>query len=118
MTFAAAGHPPAMLVSHGTLRLLGSQNGILGCLSEIAPYEPAEEIELLPGDRLVLYTDGLVEVFNIRQEMLGVEGLQELVRHSATRALPEMRRTILDGAAEWRRGAFADDVCLIIVEVH
>src|SRR5580700_10599433 len=83
MTFAAACQPPAILVSKGTLRLLDSQNGILGYLSELAP-----------GDRLVLYTDGLVEVFNRSQDMLGVEGLQELVRQSTTRALPEMKQAI------------------------
>ena len=38
-TFAAAGHPPAILVSNGRTRLLQSQNGILGCLAETAPTE-------------------------------------------------------------------------------
>ena len=118
MTFAAACQPPAILVSKGTLRLLDSQNGILGYLPEIAPSEEAAEIELAPGDRLVLYTDGLVEVFNRSQDMLGVEGLQELVRQSATRALPEMKQAILDGAAAWSHGALADDVSLVIVEVR
>jgi phosphoserine phosphatase RsbU/P len=118
MTFTAAGQPPAMLVSNGTVRLLDSRNGILGCISETAPSEPEEEIELVPGDRLVLYTDGLVEVFNSRRDMLGVEGLEELVRQSAKRALPEMREAILDGVAAWSHGPLADDVSLVMVEVR
>jgi len=118
MTFAAAGHPPAMLVSNGGLRLIDSQNGILGCLAETAPSVPADEIDLTSGDRLVLYTDGLVEVFNQRDEMLGVEGLEELVRQSAKRTLPEMRKVILDGVAAWRHGPLADDVSLVIVELR
>jgi sigma-B regulation protein RsbU (phosphoserine phosphatase) len=118
MTFAAAAHPPAILVSKDTLRLLNSQNGILGYLSEFAPSESVAEIELAPGDRLVLYTDGLVEVFNRSKEMLGVEGLQELVRQSATRALPEMKQGIVEGAAAWSHGPPADDVSLVIVEVR
>ena len=118
MTFAAACQPPAILVSKGTLRLLDSQNGILGYLSETAPSESVAEVELAPGDRLVLYTDGLVEVFNRSEDMLGVEGLQELVRQSATRALPEMKQAILEGAARWSHGALADDVSLVIVEVR
>jgi PAS domain S-box-containing protein len=118
MTFAAAAQPPAILVSKGSLRLLDSQNGILGYLSRFAPSELVAEIELAPGDRLVLYTDGLVEVFNRSQDMLGVEGLQELVRQSATRALPEMKQAILEGAAAWRHGALADDVSLVVVEVR
>ena len=118
MTFAAAGHPPAMLVSGGELRLLDSQSGILGCLAETAPSESADEIDLTSGDRLVLYTDGLTEVFNQSDEMLGVEGLEGLVRQSAKRALPEMRQAIVDGVAAWRHGPIADDLSLVIVEIR
>lgn len=118
LTYAAAGHPPAMLVSKDGLRLVNSQNGILGCLTETAPSESAVEIDLWPGDRLVLYTDGLTEVFNQSEEMLGVEGLEQLVCQSARRALPEMRQAILDGVAAWSHGPLADDVSLVIVEVR
>jgi PAS domain S-box-containing protein len=118
MTFAAAGHPPAMLVSGGRLRLLDSQSGILGCLAQAAPSESVDEIDLTSGDRLVLYTDGLTEVFNQSDQMLGVEGLEGLVRQSANRALPEMRQAILDGVAAWRHGPLADDLSLVIVELR
>ena len=118
MSFAAAGHPPAILVSNGTLRLLSSRNGILGRLPEIAPSASADEIELAPGDRLVLYTDGLVEVFNSSNEMFGIEGLEELVRQSAGRTLPEMKEAIIEGVAAWSHGPLADDVSLVIVEVR
>jgi PAS domain S-box-containing protein len=118
MAFAAAGHPPAMLASKGHVRLLDSQNGILGCLSETAPSNSVDEISLEPGDRLVLYTDGLVEVFNHHDEMLGVEGFAQLVLDSAKLPLPEMRQAVLDGVAAWRHGPLADDVSLVIVEVR
>jgi PAS domain S-box-containing protein len=117
-TFAAAGHPPAMLVSSGGVRLLESQNGILGCLAETAPTESVDEIELKSGDRLILYTDGLVEVFNHEEDMLGVEGFSQLVLDSAKRKLPEMRQAILDGVAAWSHGPLVDDVSLVIVEVR
>jgi PAS domain S-box-containing protein len=118
MTFAAAGHPPAMLVSHGDVRLLDSRNGILGCLAETAPSEDADEIGLTRGDRLILYTDGLTEVFDSDGEMLGVSGLEELVLRSAKMPLPEMKQTILDGVAAWRNGPLADDLSLVIAEVR
>jgi PAS domain S-box-containing protein len=118
VTFAAAGHPPAMIVSDGVLRLLSSQNGILGCLAETAPSDSADEINLATGDRLVLYTDGLVEVFNQSHEMLAVEGLAKLVRESATQSLPRMKQTILDGVTTWRSGSLADDISLMIIELR
>jgi serine phosphatase RsbU (regulator of sigma subunit) len=107
----------AILVSNGTLRRLESRNGILGCLSENAPSGSPDEVELVPGDRLILYTDGLVEVFNCLDNMLGVEGLEDLVLQSAKIPLADMQKTILDGVAAWRHGPLADDVSLVIAEV-
>ena len=118
MTFAAGGQPPAILLSNGTVRLLESRTGILGCLVDTAQPAEAVEVKLAPGDRLVFYTDGLIEVFNGSGDMLGVEGLEKIVLQSATRALPEMKQAILDGVAAWRHGTMADDVSMVIVEVR
>ena len=70
------------------------------------------------GDRLVLYTDGLVEVFNQSHQMLAVEGLAKLVRESATQSLPQMKQTILDGVTNWSNGTRADDISLMIIELR
>ena len=117
-TFSAAGHPPTILVSDGEIHLFKSQSGILGCLTETAPTEEMDEIELKHGDRLILYTDGLVEVFDDREEMLGVDRFSQLVLDSANLRLPEMRQGILNGVEAWRHGPLADDVSLVIVEVR
>ena len=118
MTFAAAGHPPTMLVSSGGVRRLESPNAVLGCLIDTAPSGSVEEIDLTPGDRLVLYTDGFIEVFNQGGEMLGIEGLEELIRRSANRTLSEMKQAILQGVAAWRHGPLTDDMSLVLVEIR
>ena len=118
MLFAGAGHPPAMVVSPGEEpRLLESRSMVLGALPEAVDGEAVLDIDLNQGDRVVLYTDGLTEVFDSRGEMLGVPGLQEIVREAAVKPFAEMKRNILDRVAQWREGPPADDVSLVLVEV-
>src|ERR1700688_406016 len=87
MICAGAGHPPAFLVRRGQRPLLlESRSAILGALPDAVDTTPSLELQLEPGDRIVLYTDGITEVFNSREEMLGIEGIREIVRQTA--ALP------------------------------
>ncbi|MFF7969971.1 SpoIIE family protein phosphatase [Streptomyces sp. NPDC007905] len=60
LTWAQAGHPPPLLVRRGEARYLQRPGGMLLGASASPVFESAE-IRLEPGDRLVLYTDGLVE---------------------------------------------------------
>ncbi len=119
LSYAAGGHPPAIWISSaGETRLLDSQSMVLGALEDAVAAEPIHEIEFSPGDRLVLYTDGLTEVFDPRGEMLGVSGLQEIVRAAARKPLAEMKRSVLDGVEAWRDGSHTDDISLVLVEHH
>ena len=119
MSFAAAGHPPAIWISaSGESRLLEPQSMVLGALEEAVAAEPTLEIEMSPGDRLALYTDGLTEVFDQGGEMLGVPGLEEIVTRHARRPLDEMKQAILDDVAAWRHGPPADDVSLVLLELN
>jgi phosphoserine phosphatase RsbU/P len=118
MTFGGAGHPPAMIVKPGEEpRLLESRSTVLGVLPDAVDPEPALEVQLEAGDRIVLYTDGLTDVFNSQGRMLGVGGIRRFVQETATLPLHEMRNAILERLAEWREGPPADDISLILVEV-
>ena len=117
MTFAGAGHPPAFIVSPGQEpRWLESRSTVLGALSDAVTNEPDIEVELESGDRVVLYTDGLTEVFDIHGEMLGVEGVQKCVRETSELPLSQMKQGILDRVADWREGPPLDDVSLVLLE--
>jgi serine phosphatase RsbU (regulator of sigma subunit) len=119
MLFAGAGHPPAMVARRGrNPLLLESRSMILGALPEAVELTKSLEVELQPDDRVILYTDGITEVFNSRGEMLGIEGVREIVRRTSSMPPQEMKQGILDGVAAWREGAPTDDVSLMLVHVH
>lgn len=118
MVFAGAGHPPAMIVRAGAApRLLESRSMILGTLPEAVEDDPASEVELEAGDRVVLYTDGITDVFDSRGEILGIDGIQSIVRETSLLPIREMRKGILDRVAAWREGPVTDDMSLVLVEV-
>jgi phosphoserine phosphatase RsbU/P len=119
MVFAGAGHPPAMIARHGQSPiLLESRSMILGALPDPIDVTTSLEVELQPDDRIVLYTDGITEAFNSRGQMLGVEGVQEIVRRTSSLPPNQMKQGILDGVAEWREGPPTDDVSLMLVHVR
>jgi PAS domain S-box-containing protein len=118
MVFAGAGHPPAMIAHDGAEpRLLESRSMVLGALPDAVDAEATLDVDLDSGDRVVLYTDGITDVFNSRGEMLGVEGVQKIVRETSRLPFREMKKGILDSVAEWREGPPTDDVSLVLVEV-
>ena len=119
MDFAGAGHPPVMVARRGqSPLLLESGCTILGLLPEAACVSASLEMPLEPDDCIVLYTDGITEVFDSRGEMLGVEGLQEIVRQASTLPAEQMKQGILDGVAAWRNGPPTDDVSLMLAHVR
>jgi PAS domain S-box-containing protein len=119
MLFAGAGHPPAIIARRGQNPiLLESRSMVLGALPDAVDVTTSPEVQLLPDDRIVLYTDGITDVFNSRSEMLGVAGVQEIVRRTSSLPAAEMKQGILDGVAAWREGPPTDDVSLMIVHVR
>lgn len=118
MVFAGAGHPPCMVIKPGAdPQLLEARSMMLGALSNAVCHEPIIEVNLDPGDRILLYTDGITEVFDEQGEMLGTEGLRNFVRESSLLPFDEMLPAILERIAAWRLGPFADDVTLVLAEV-
>src|SRR5260370_5553037 len=118
MFLGGVDHPPAMVVQAGSgPRLLESRSMILGSLPEAVEAEPTLEVELEAGDRIVLYTDGITDVFDSHGRILGIEGVQSIVRETSLLPFREMREGILNTVAAWRDGLLTDDMSLVLVEV-
>ncbi len=111
LVWAQAGHPPPLLLRDGEVRFLGRPRGMLLGASPAPVYEEAD-CRLRPGDRLLLYTDGLVERPTEGID-LGLERLAEAVvahRESGPGSLAALLATVLE---EERR----DDVCVVDIQV-
>jgi sigma-B regulation protein RsbU (phosphoserine phosphatase) len=114
LVYCNAGHNAPLLVgTDGKVTRLETAGLILGIL-EHSPYEAGQAM-LRPGERLVLFTDGVTEAANESDEQWGEERLLELLRSAPqdpcagvmARIVEEVRR--FEGA----RGA-SDDVTLIV----
>jgi len=91
---------------------------VLGALPDAVDVTTNVDVPLQPDDRIVFYTDGITEVFNSRGEMLGIEGVREIVRQASALPAREMKPSILDGVAAWRNGPPSDDVSLVLVHIR
>ena len=78
MDYCNAGHnPPVLIGPDGQPRFLPVKSNLAAGLLEHFSYE-AEHIDLEPGSRLVVYTDGVTEAENERLELYGDERLLEV----------------------------------------
>ena len=114
MTYTNAGHYLPMLVrADGTVERLGAGGPVLGVLSD-AEYEQAH-VGIGPGDRLVMFTDGLTEARSAADEEFGEERLLDAaVAHRACSA-PALQARLADSVATFTGGRLQDDATLIVL---
>lgn len=76
-------------------------------------------MEFSPGDVLVMYTDGVVEARNQRDEEFGVKRLEEVVRASSGRRAHEIVKAITEAVDEHssEMGGPEDDLTVSIIKV-
>ncbi len=118
MSFSNAGHNYPVLCRKGGDHLFLERGGMLLGIFDDARFEE-ESVQLFPGDRVVLYTDGITEAVNGADEEFGEERLCALVQ-----SLPEQLSArqvsdrILDSLYEFLDGEEAqDDVTVMVLRV-
>jgi phosphoserine phosphatase RsbU/P len=114
--YTNAGHNRPLLVrASGEMEELGEGGLLLGILPQ-AEYVGAD-VEMLPGDVLVFYSDGVTEAANAADEDFGEARLAEIVRRERERCAAEIGAVIREAVSRHLGGRPAlDDVTVVVVK--
>jgi len=118
LLYISAGHnPPLLLHRDGTSKLL-DQGGLPLGVFDTSRYSESV-VDLSSGDVLVMYTDGVVEARNERDEEFGLERLKEVVSASAERRAHEIVHAITTAVDEYSSevGGPEDDLTVSVIKV-
>ncbi|MBN2535477.1 MAG: substrate-binding domain-containing protein [Spirochaetales bacterium] len=68
------------------------------------------------GDVLILFTDGLTEVFNWKRELLDIYGFKDIVTAHGGKDVEVMQEAIFRDVINWCNGEYSDDMSLVVVQ--
>ena len=113
LRYANCGHPPGLVVqADGTVTRLSSTAPVLGLLADW-PCTTAEH-QLRHGDLFAIYTDGVTEALNQRDEEFGEERLIEVMRRARDESPSQIVTAVFDEVRRFSGDQQRDDVTLIV----
>jgi DNA-binding response OmpR family regulator len=116
LVYTNAGHNLPLLVRHdGSPHWLHGGGTVLGIFEDWA-YEE-HEVMLSPGDRMVMFTDGVTEVRNAVGEEFGEERLARLVTEHRMLGAYALHQRVLEAVTAFGAGDVQDDVTLLVLAV-
>ncbi len=117
-TFSSAGHPHPILwrADTGGADFLYCKGTLIGMFTDLEYKE--ESVALGKGDRIFLYTDGIPETVNDRNEIIGFDELPSLIQKNFDRSLEKTLDNIIEAVNLFRgRSPLSDDIIIIGFEV-
>ncbi len=116
-TYVSAGHPDLVWSpEQGEARAMQSRGLPIG-FDEDAEYDEYE-VALNAGDRLVLYSDGVVEMKNFEGEQFEIQRLEQTVQKFREQSLQQCVDGIVTTVQEWGKGLPSqDDITVLAFEV-
>jgi phosphoserine phosphatase RsbU/P len=111
LRYSAAGHPPMLLLRKGKITHI-EENGLMLAAFDFAQYSNAVH-GLEVGDRLLLYTDGIVEAANARGDFFGHDALGTLLRNTTGDSAAAAADKIIASIQQW--SASQDDDLTVLV---
>jgi len=116
LSHCCAGHPPPIILQpDGPIEELDSNGPVIGLIANQA-YRSASR-QLNPGDRLVLYTDGIIECRNRHDEFFGKQRFFEALAHHRNKPVQEMVEDVYSTMKDHMNDFEPDDdISLMVVE--
>jgi sigma-B regulation protein RsbU (phosphoserine phosphatase) len=113
LRYSAAGHPPMLLLRDGKVNEV-AENGLILAAFDFAAYSTAVQ-RLQRGDRLLLYTDGIVEAASSTGEFFGQEALSAVLRQTSGIAPADAADRIISAVQQWAK-AQDDDLTVLVCD--
>ena len=116
--YSRAGHPEGVLLraATGEIEKLYTRGYFLGIMSN-GDYEEAQ-YKLRKGDRLLLYTDGLIEIESKAGGKFGIERVRRILKDTAGESLEGVKAALIAETEKHSQGAtIEDDITFILMEV-
>jgi serine phosphatase RsbU (regulator of sigma subunit) len=120
--FSRAGHPPPLHArrSSGEVQTIAIAGESAGPAVGIIPNAQfrTSEAKLAPGDCLLCYTDGIIEVETSNGSQFGIEGLRESVRSNLNQPTESLLDAIVSDVYKFGDSiVLTDDACLVAAEL-
>jgi sigma-B regulation protein RsbU (phosphoserine phosphatase) len=89
----------------------------IGLVEEMGEFIASEEVQLNPGDVVLLYTDRIPEAFDINKAQYGLKRLWQVVVENRHRCTREIREAVIDDVRHYI-GAMKvfDDITLVVMK--
>ncbi|MBB5326641.1 SpoIIE family protein phosphatase [Tunturiibacter gelidoferens] len=119
LTYAGAGHPPLLLWGAEGVRSIEENGLFLGKFS-FATYT-SKELPLTPGDRILLYTDGIPETTNPAGIEFGADGFRQFLENEQTAtSATQFADRLLEELSLWSGRGSSDELDddMTIVAIH
>lgn len=119
LEYANGGHnPPYLRRADGTVDVLNGAGGLVLGMLPGSDY-PAHQVALYAGDRLVLFTDGVTEAFDIDNRAYGEDALVNVIRTEGAAAAETLVGAIFDSVVRFAGVAKqSDDITLAVLECN
>ena len=122
MSYARAGHPPLIRIRQAelpkTMSCRGAALGLFDSPGDFSSNLDEMVVEMKPGDRYFLFTDGLIETLNRKKACYGMERLSRLLARGFQKGPEQVIRQVVADALQFRHGApVSDDLALLAFEV-